>query len=440
MELGILSKQVRWNRSSLKPGENHDNLAQKNFSRQNSLINVFVMEERMITLIQKGMVFSPLPLGKKDILILDGKIGAISEPGGIKIEGIDVQRIDASEKIVIPGLIDSHVHILGGGGEGGPTTRAPEIKIEDIISSGVTTVIGCLGTDGTTRHMESLLAKARALEREGITTYIFSGSYQIPVVTITGSVRSDLILIDKVIGAGEIAISDHRSSQPLFTEVARLAAECRVGGMLGGKAGVLHLHVGDGPRKLEMLFRLIKETEIPPTQVIPTHVNRNQELLEEAVEFVREGGYVDLTAGDNPENHTSREITIAKAVEIALEKKASLDQITVSSDSNGSMPVFDKKGNLTGLTIATQKSLLKNFRFLVAKGILSLQDAIKLFSSNPATFYKLEQKGKIEAGKDADLILLDKDYNLIHSLAKGRMMMSNTKLIIRGTFSSDFEI
>jgi len=390
----------------------------------------------MLTIIQEGMVYAPDSLGEKDIMILGSKIGAITEPGKIKIEGMDVQVINASDKIVIPGFIDSHVHILGGGGEGGPATRAPEITVEDIVSSGVTTVIGCLGTDGTTRHMESLLAKARGLEAEGIATYIFSGSYHIPPVTITGSVRSDLVLIDKVIGAGEIAISDHRSSQPNFKEIARLAAECRVGGMLGGKAGVLHFHLGDGPRKLELLFRLIKETEIPPTQVIPTHVNRNSELLEEAIEFVLRGGTIDLTAGSDPEAHKNGGISIAEAVQLSLEKKAPLTQITVSSDSNGSMPVFDKKGNLTGLTIASQKSLHKNFHYLIRKKILSLQDAIRLFSTNPATFYKLNHKGEIRVGKDADLVLLDKDYNLTDSFAMGRMMMSDRKLIAKGTFSS----
>lgn len=394
------------------------------------------MEEKMITLIQKGLVFAPQPLGKKDVLILDDKIGAISEPGKIKVHGVDFHLVDASEKIVIPGFIDSHVHILGGGGEGGPATRAPEIRIEEIISSGVTTVIGCLGTDGTTRHMESLLAKARGLEIEGITTFIFSGSYQIPVVTATGSILSDLILIDKVIGAGEVAISDHRSSQPLFEEIARLAAECRLGGMLGGKAGVLHLHLGDGPRKLEMLFRLTKETEIPPTQVIPTHVNRNRALFEEAVEFILQGGYIDLTAGSDPQIRGQGEMSIAEGIELVLEKRAPIDRVTVSSDSNGSLPSFDKRGNLLGLTIASQKSLLKNFRFLVKKKILSLEDAIKLFSTNPAIFYKLNQKGKLEAGKDADLILLDKNYNLTDSLAMGRIMMRDRKLVAKGTFSS----
>ena len=333
-------------------------------------------------------------------------------------------------------MIDSHVHILGGGGEGGPATRAPEITIEDIISCGVTTVIGCLGTDGTTRHMESLLAKARGLSAEGITTYIFSGSYQIPPVTITGSIRSDLILIDKVIGGGEIAISDHRSSQPTFEEFARLAAECRVGGMLGGKAGILHVHLGDGPRKLEMLFRLIKETEIPVTQVIPTHVNRNPELLDDAIKFIQSGGYIDLTAGHDPEDREGSGVSIGEAIRLSIEKKASLSQVTISSDSNGSMPVFDEKGNLQGLTIATQQSLLGNFRHLVQKSILDLQDAVKLFTLNPAAFYKLRQKGEIQVGKDADLILLDKNLNLTDSFAKGRRMMADKKLFAKGTFSS----
>jgi beta-aspartyl-dipeptidase (metallo-type) len=390
----------------------------------------------MLTLIRQCTVFAPEHLGKKDILVVGDRIGAVSDPDQIEVKGMDLEVIDASEKIVIPGLIDSHVHILGGGGEGGPETRAPEIIIGDIISCGVTTVIGCLGTDGTTRHMESLLAKARGLSAEGITTYIFSGSYQIPTVTITGSIRSDLILIDKVIGGGEIAISDHRSSQPTFEEFARLAAECRVGGMLGGKAGILHVHLGDGPRKLDMLFRLIQETEIPVTQVIPTHVNRNAKLLDDAIRFVQSGGYIDLTAGHDPEGQEGSAVSVGEAIHLCLEKKASLRQVTISSDGNGSMPVFDDKGNLQGLTIATQKSLLDNFRHLVHKSILDIQDAVKLFTLNPAAFYKLQNKGEIQVGKDADLILLDKNLNLTDSFVRGRRMMADKKLIAKGTFTT----
>jgi beta-aspartyl-dipeptidase (metallo-type) len=388
----------------------------------------------MAILIRQARVNSPSSLGLKDILIAGNRIEAVGEPGKIKLQGVDVETIAGKGKFLLPGLIDSHVHILGGGGEGGPATRAPEIAVEDIISSGVTTLIGCLGTDGITRHMTSLLAKARALEVEGVTTYIYSGSYEIPVKAMTGSVRSDLVLIDKVIGAGEIAISDHRSSQPTFEEIARLAAECRVGGMLGGKAGVLHIHMGDGGKRLELLFRLIKETEIPVSQVIPTHVNRNRQLLDEAIEYVLAGGHMDLTAGVDPEDESDSDVSVETAVRLCLEKNVPLAQVTVSSDSNGSLPVFDKLGNLVGLTIATQRTLFKKFRSLVGRKIITLEQAAQLFAANPARFYKLHQKGEIKEGKDADVILLDQDLNLTDVIAKGRIMMTGGKLLAKGTF------
>ncbi len=388
----------------------------------------------MITLIRNGMTYAPEPLGAKDILVVGGKIAALAGPGQIKIEGAPVKVLDASGKTVLPGMVDSHVHILGGGGEGGPATRAPEINLEDIILNGVTTVIGCLGTDSVTRHMESLLAKARALEVEGVSSYIFSGAYDVPPKTITGNIRSDLVLIDKVIGAGEIAVSDHRSSQPTFEEIARLAAECRVGGMLGGKAGVLHLHIGDGRRKLEMLFRLVRETEIPITQIIPTHVNRSAELFEEAIAFALEGGTFDITAFSEEEADKNSGLSTEKAIAICLKRRVPLSQITVSSDSNGSIPIFDAAGHLVGLSIATERNLFLGFRSLVQKKILLLEDAIRLFSTNPASFYSLSSKGKIEPGQDADLILFDKDLELSDVYCRGKRMMADGKLIARGTF------
>jgi beta-aspartyl-dipeptidase (metallo-type) len=390
----------------------------------------------MIRVLRGGDVFAPEPLGPQDVVLAGKKIVALSPPGLADFTGIPVEELDISGRILVPGFIDSHVHILGGGGEGGPATRAPEIVLDDVVTSGVTTLIGCLGTDGTTRHMSSLLAKANGLELEGITTFIFTGSYEIPVKTLTGGVRSDLVLIQKVIGAGEIAVSDHRSAQPTFDEFARLAAECRVGGLLGGKAGVLHCHLGDGTRRLDYLFRLIRETEIPATQVIPTHINRNTELLDEGIAFVQEGGFMDLTAGPDPDLPENGHLSIAGSVQRCLDKKMPLDRLTVSSDSNGSMPVFDPQGRLTGLTIATQKSLLANFRFLVKNRIVDVAEALASFTLNPAVFYRLEQKGQILAGKDADLLVFDRDWTLTDVLSLGRVMMAGGDLLARGTFST----
>ena len=387
----------------------------------------------MIYLISKGEVFSPDYLGEKDILIAGDKIVAVEEPGKIKINGLRVYEINAESKKVIPGFIDPHVHIIGGGGEGGPSTRAPEITLSQIVMNGVTTVIGCLGTDGVTRHMESLLAKAYALEEEGITTFIYTGSYQLPVKTITGGVCSDIILVEKVIGAGEIAISDHRSSQPTFEQIVRLAAECRVGGMLGGKAGVLHLHIGDGEKRLDFLFKLVKETEIPITQVFPTHVNRNSALLEHAIQFAKEGGYIDITAEESPPKGSSM-LSTKEAIKYCLENDVPIDRITISSDSNGSLPRFDEKGNLIGLTIATQETLRKGFQTLIKDRILDLSQAIKIFSTNSANYLKLKGKGKIEAGNDADILILNRNLEITDVFAKGKRMIGEGKLLVKGTF------
>ncbi len=388
----------------------------------------------MALIIRGGTLFSPTSLGKRDVLLAGGRIEAVAEPGAVVCGGFPANVIEAGGKTVLPGFIDPHVHILGGGGEGGPATRDPEIAVEDIVESGVTTVLGCLGTDSVTRHMSSLLAKARALEIEGVSTRCFCGSYEIPVKTVTGSVRGDLVLIDQIIGAGEIALSDHRSSQPSFEEFARLAGECRVGGMLGGKAGILHVHMGDGSRGLDYLRRLVRETEIPVTQVVPTHCNRNRRLLGEAVEFARSGGRIDLTAGTDPDQETDHDVSVETAIRLLLENGVPLDRVTVSSDGNGSLPVFDAAGKLTGLTVASPRSLLKTFRSLVGRKILTVEQAAGLFSANPASIYQLGSKGAIEPGRDADLLIFDKNMELTDVVARGRVLMAGGKLLARGTF------
>jgi beta-aspartyl-dipeptidase (metallo-type) len=388
----------------------------------------------MLSLIRGGSVFAPEPLGERDVLLAGGRIAAIVEPGRLAIAGVKVDELDAQECSVVPGLVDSHVHLVGGGGEGGPATRAPELRIEDALAAGVTTVVGCLGTDGVTRHMSSLVAKARGLAAEGLSAFVFSGSYEVPVNTLTGCVRSDLILINEVVGAGEIAVSDHRSSQPTFDEIARLAAECRVGGMLGGKAGILHLHVGDGRRRLDLLFRLVGETEIPISQVVPTHCNRNPELLEHAIEWALAGGTIDLTAGLGTHGK-GRDVPIADAVRRCRERGVPLERVTVSSDGNGSIPLFDAAGVLVGLGVASPRELWDAFRGLVHSGVLDLSEACRVFAANPARVYKLSGKGRIEAGADADLLVLGPDLALRDAFARGRRAVADGAATLRSTFA-----
>lgn len=391
-------------------------------------------KKTFFTLLKNAHVIAPEDLGVKDILVAGEKIAMIGE--GLSLPAVyDCEVIDCEGNYVVPGFIDSHVHLIGGGGEGGYATRTPEIQLTDITTSGVTTVLGLLGTDGVTRHVASLLAKARGLEDEGITAYIYSGSYEIPTPTITGSVRNDIILIDKVIGTGEIAMCDHRSSQSPKEAYQQITAEARVGGMLSGKAGVVNMHLGDGEDGLKMLYEITKNGEIPKTQIIPTHVNRNKRLFKEAIEWAKQGGIMDVTSSVSPESGSSHSVKSSEAVKQALEAGVNIENITMSSDGNGSMPIFDEAGNNIGVGVASQISILNEFRDMVQKENIAITDAIKIITSNIAKFTKLyPRKGCLANNSDADILVLDKDLQLQHVWARGTHMVENGKPIVFGTF------
>lgn len=386
-------------------------------------------------LIQGAAVYAPEYLGVRDVLIEGSRIRKIADKIPVA-EAYEVQVIDGNGMLLFPGFIDGHVHILGGGGEGGYHTRTPEIMLTDITSGGVTTVVGCLGTDGTTRTMASLLAKARGLEEEGITAYIYTGSYQVPVRTLTGSILDDLVLIDKVVGCGEIALSDHRSSQPTCEEFARIVGDTRVGGILSGKAGLVNIHMGDGERMLSCLRYVVKNTEIPPSNMLPTHINRSTRLLKDGMDYAKTlGGYVDLTTSSDPDYLEEDEVKASTGLKFLLEQGVPEHQITFSSDGQGSMPIFDRDGNFLGLGVGKVTSLYREVRDAILKEKVDLTQALRTVTANPAALLKLTRKGRIAVGCDADLVLVREEDLQIHTvLAKGRRMVQNGASVRKGTF------
>jgi beta-aspartyl-dipeptidase (metallo-type) len=388
----------------------------------------------MLTLIKNGEVYAPEYLGKKDILLVDRKIGFIQDKIELPENFVEIKVIDGTGKKVVPGFIDSHVHLIGGGGEGGFRTRTPEIQLTQATTAGITTLVGVLGTDGTTRTMPDLIAKARALEEEGITTYVQTGSYQVPVKTLTGKIEDDIILIDKIIGAGEIAIADHRSSQPTAEELAKIASAARIGGMLSGKSGIVNVHVGDSHDHLKVIEQVIENTDIPIRQFYPTHMNRNPQLFEAGIAFAKKGGWVDFTTSSIPKFLEEGEVKCSAALKRMLDAGVEISQITFTSDGQASLPDFDKNGELIGLQIGQVSSLYEAVKDAVLKEGIPLEVAISVITANPAAILKLSQKGLIETGRDADLVLLDGNLEIDTVIAMGRVMVENGVPLVKGTF------
>lgn len=115
----------------------------------------------MIKLLKNANVYAPEKLGKKDILVEGEKILLMRD----SIEGYEglqgVETYDLTGKTVVPAYIDLHVHITGGGGEQGPASRVPESQLSEFFKNRYYhPLVGLLGTDGVTRSVENLVAKA----------------------------------------------------------------------------------------------------------------------------------------------------------------------------------------------------------------------------------------------------------------------------------------
>ncbi len=374
----------------------------------------------MFTLLKSATAYSPDYLGKKDILFCFDKIALIEDT--IDVSALKaVKVIDCSNYIVFPGFIDLHVHIAGGGGEGGYITRTASAEGKDILRNGITTVVGILGADAVTRNIASLYAKAKQLETQGLFTYIYTGSYQVPIVTLTGSVQSDMVFVDKVIGVGEICLGDSRSFEPTFDEISRIAAQTRNGALISGKAGLVHFHMGIDEKATDYLFRLIRETHIPKKQFLPTHMNRTHKLFEKAILYLKEGGFIDLTAGFIPNEKDNDCIATYDAIKQLIDVGIDTSRVTMSSDAYGSVPVFDDKGNVIASETVSTEILFDEIKVAIKQLGVPIEKAISIITKNSAEVLNIfNKKGSLEVGKDADCVVCDRDLNIVKVFAMGK--------------------
>ena len=388
-------------------------------------------ENTHITLIKNASVFAPDSLGIKHLLIAGGKLVYLGDSLPTLGSELAIKIIDADGLAVLPGFIDAHTHITGGGGEAGFATRVPPVPISQFTRAGVTTVVGLLGTDDLTRNTESVIAQVYALREEGISAYCYTGGYHLPLTTLTGSVKSDIVFIEPIVGVGELAISDHRSSQPTLNELLKIASEAHVARLMTGKAGVVHLHLGDGERGLDLVRQAMSEAEIPARTYNPTHINRRKALFDEACELAKLGCWVDVTAFETG----SLGYEPAEALDRYMQSDLPQDKLTISSDGGGCLPNFDTQGVLTSMDFARSSSMTDVFYQLIDDGI-AIEKVLPYFTTNVAALMNFHNKGRLCLGADADLIVLDSKHRINHVMAQGQWHVFDKQIIRKGTFEN----
>lgn len=384
-------------------------------------------------LVRNADVYAPAALGRHDLLVGGGKVLWMGVEAPALPEALVAATLDLEGRRLLPGFIDGHVHVTGGGGEAGFASRVPAPMLSRYTRGGVTTVVGLLGTDDVARGTRELVAGINALREEGLSAWGHAGGYHLPPATLTGSLRADLAFIDCLIGVGELAISDHRSSQPTLDELLRIASETHVAGLMTGKAGIVHLHLGDGPRGLDLVRRALDASELPPRVFNPTHVNRRRALFDEAIELARRGCCIDITAFPVADGEDAW--SAADALVRYFASGAPRERVTVSSDAGGCLPCFDDQGRVCSMDVGHSGALVETLRELLARGV-SLEDALPAFTSNVADLLRLPGKGRIAVGGDADLVALDDAGEVTDVIARGRVHVRGGAVVRRGTFET----
>jgi beta-aspartyl-dipeptidase (metallo-type) len=387
----------------------------------------------MFELLRNAELYDPEPRGRRHLVVAGERIVWTGTAVPSLDPSLGVTERDLGGRRVIPGLIDGHVHLTGGGGEAGPHTRVPPVALSRLSAGGVTTAIGVLGTDDVIRTTAELVTVTRGLIEEGLSAYCLTGGYHVPPMTATGSVRGDIVLIDVVLGVGELAVSDHRSSQPTLDELLRVAADAHVGGLMSGKAGIVHIHMGDGPRGLAPVRDAIERSEIPAGVFNPTHVNRRKALFEEALALTERGCTIDITAFPVAKGEDAW--PAGEALVRYLDAGLGPELVTVSSDGGGCLPVFDGEGRVEAMDVGEPSAMAATLRGLLGTG-QPLERVLPAFTANPARVLRLPRKGRLVKGADADLVVLDDKGAVTDVMARGRWHVRDGRPVVRGTFEA----
>ncbi len=203
-----------------------------------------------------------------------------------------------------------------------------------------------------------------------------------------------------------------------------MASDVRMAGLISGKPGILVFHLGREKEQLDLIFQVLKGTDIPIKHFRPTHA---QKVLEQAIDFAKMGGYIDFTASSGS--------SAAGYVVSALRTGVDPGRITLSTDSNGSLPRWNDKNEMIGLSAAVMTTLHETVRNLILEQKVDIPTALAFATQDVAEALEIgAHKGSVRPGLDADILLLDEQLNPGTVMARGKVMMWDGQVQSKATF------
>lgn len=382
-----------------------------------------------LTVLHDAHVFGPEDLGVNDVLIAGERVVALAP--GLDVGGLPVTSIDAGGRRVVPGLVDGHLHIVGGGGNEGYASRIPELWVGELALAGITTVAAPPGLDMVGKNLEGILAKAYALQSEGVTAYVYAGGFQRPFRTLTGSLLHDVFTVEKIVGV-KVALGEPKASRFADHELVEIATQLHWLAGATGKACLLHAHLGQSADPAEQLLHAMHESGAPASRFQATHCNYTTDALEAGRLVAAAGGFADFNPILTPEFGHPRAIPAAKAVLQTLDAGVDSSLVTMTTDGNASVPILREDGS-RGTYEKSLGWLWDTVVELVSSG-LELPQALSFVTTNPARALRLPRKGSVRVGADADLLVLGPDLTIDHVFARGNHLLEDGRPLVTSMY------
>ncbi|MDO8740293.1 MAG: dihydroorotase family protein [Candidatus Woesearchaeota archaeon] len=342
----------------------------------------------MSLFIANADVFTDGKLQKKNILVADGKIKGITDEKAITTS----RFIDAAGKIILPGLIDSHVHFR----EPGLTHK------EDFFTGscaaaagGVTTIIDMPNTIPPTTTID-LLTEKRELAKKSIVNYGFHfGSTVEDMNEIRKLKDSDAASVKVYMDAttGNLLINNDEALNFIFTNYKMITCHAEAENVL--KA-----------------INLIKETK---NKLYLCHISTENELNILKKNKIKNKVFVEVTPHhlflseeDDKNSFFKMKPTLKskkdqEALWLAIEKNK-VD--TIGSDHATHTIEEKQKENFPHGVPGVETMLPLLFNAVLNKK-LKMEKLVQLCCENPAKIFQIRNKGFIKEGYDADLVVVD---------------------------------